>query len=223
MVKTGCIVFSSSTHSLSPISVIALAGGYKLNFFVELPLEMYMSPDLQLIKASAVASQGLPKIIGCPPRLLLGVKIIKSTGYSQESKETEISSNTPSGLIIDRSASCSKVGVKRRLGSFSCSIVCLLIMLIAAPKSINVFGISIPFICVLTIGLPGSTYFCMVIFPIIMSAIFPTRWILLVSFSFLPGLLKLNSFMVFARIGISRMACSKGILIQTFFNSSRKS
>lgn len=80
---------------------------------------MYISPDLQLMKASTVASQGLPKISGCPPRLLLGVKIIKSTGYSQESKETEISSNTPSGLIIDRFASCSKVGVKIRLGSFS--------------------------------------------------------------------------------------------------------
>ena len=67
------------------------------------------------MKASAVASQGLPKISGCPPRLLLGVKIMKSTRYSQESKELEISSNTPSGLIIDISASCSKVGVKRRL------------------------------------------------------------------------------------------------------------
>jgi len=38
-----------------------------------------------------------------------------------------------------------------------------------------------------------------------------------------PGLLRLNSFIVFARIGISLMACNKGILIQTFFNSSRKS
>ena len=78
-----------------------------------------MSPDLQLMKASAVASQGLPKIRGCPPRLFLGVKIIKSTGYSQESRETGISSNTPSSLMIDLSASCSKVGVKRRLGSFN--------------------------------------------------------------------------------------------------------
>ena len=134
-----------------------------------------------------------------------------------------MSSNTLYGLIIDRSTSCSKVGVKRRLGSFSYSIVCLLIMFIAAPKSIKVFGISIPFICVLTIGLPGSTYFCMVIFPIMISAIFPTRWILLVSLGFLPGLLRLNSFIVFSSIGISLMACSKGILIQTFFNSSRKS
>src|SRR5271168_3871311 len=214
MVKTGCIVSSSSIHSLSPISVIAFAGGYRLNFFVELPSEIYISPDLQLMKVSAVASQGLPKMRGCPPKLLLGVKIMKSTGYSQESKETEMSSNTPSGLIIERSTSCNKVGVKRRLGSFSCSIVCLLIMLIAAPKSIKVFGISTPLIVVLTIGLPGSTYFCIVNFPIMISAIFPTRWILLVSLGFLPDLLRLNSFIVFARIGISLMACNKGILIQ---------
>ena len=184
---------------------------------------MYISPDLQLMKASVVASQGLPKMSGCPPKLLLGVKSMKSIGYSQESKETEISSNTPSGLIIDLFVSYSKVGVKRRLGSLSCSIVYLLIMFIVAPKSIKVFGISIPFICVLTIGLPGSTYFCILIFPIMISAIFPTGWILLVSLGFLPGLLRLNSFIVFARIGISLMDCSKGILIKAFFNSSRKS
>ena len=47
-----------------------------------------MSPDLQLIKASAMANQGLPNMSGCPPILFLGVKIMKSTGYSQESKET---------------------------------------------------------------------------------------------------------------------------------------
>jgi len=59
-----------------------------VNFFVELTSEIYMSPDLQLIKASAMANQGLPNMSGCPPILFLGVKIMKSTGYSQESKET---------------------------------------------------------------------------------------------------------------------------------------
>ena len=58
-----------------------------------------------------MASQGLPNMSGCPPRLFLGVKIMKSTGYSQESKDTEISSNTPFGLITDLSANCSNVGV----------------------------------------------------------------------------------------------------------------
>jgi len=70
-----------------------------------------MSLDLQLIKASVVACQGLPNMSGCPPRLFLGVKIMKSTGYSQESKDIEISSNTPYGLINDLSASYSDVGV----------------------------------------------------------------------------------------------------------------
>ncbi len=91
--------------------MISFAGGYRVNFFVELRLEIYMSPDLQLIKASAMANQGLPNMSGCPPRLFLGVKILKSTGHSQESKDTEISYSTPSGLITNLSASCSKVDV----------------------------------------------------------------------------------------------------------------
>ena len=102
------------------------------------------------MKALVVANQGLPNISGCPPRLFLGVKIIKSIGYSQESKDTEIYSNTTSGLITDLSVNCSNVGVYRRLGSLSYFMVCLLMMFIAAPKSINVFGISTPLICVWT-------------------------------------------------------------------------
>ena len=66
-----------------------------MNFFVLLPLEMNISPDLQLMKALTVASHGLPRINGCPPKLFLGVRIIKSTRYSQESKDTQTSSNTP--------------------------------------------------------------------------------------------------------------------------------
>ena len=60
-----------------------------------------MSPDLQLMKASVVANQGLPNIIGCPHRSFLGVRIMKSTGYSQEYKDTRMSSNTLSSLITD--------------------------------------------------------------------------------------------------------------------------
>ena len=62
------------------------------------------------MKASAIASQGLPNISGCPPRFLFGVRIIKSTWYSQESKEIEISSNTPSSLITDLFANYNNVG-----------------------------------------------------------------------------------------------------------------
>jgi len=82
-----------------------------VNFLVELPSEINISPDLQLIKASDIANHGLPRINGCPPKLFLKVKIIKSIGYSKEYKEIDTSSNTPSGLITDLSANYSNVGV----------------------------------------------------------------------------------------------------------------
>ena len=65
-----------------------------------------MSPNLQLIKASIVANQGLPNINGCPPNLYFRCKTVKYTGYSQESKETIISSNTPYGFNVDVSINC---------------------------------------------------------------------------------------------------------------------
>lgn len=48
-------------------------------------LPFKLSYDLHPIKASIVASHGLPGMIGYPPRLALGCKMIKSVGYSQES------------------------------------------------------------------------------------------------------------------------------------------
>ena len=74
---------------------------------------MVLEPDRQLIKASAVPSQGLPRIRGCPPNLVLGCNTTKSAGYSQESTEMTKSSNTPSGWIVDQSASSRIVGVGR--------------------------------------------------------------------------------------------------------------
>ena len=91
--------------------MIIFAGGYRVNLFFELPSAIYISPDLQLMKALVVANQGLPRMSGYPSRLFLEVNIIKSTRYSQESKDTEIYSNTPSGLITDLSINCSNVGV----------------------------------------------------------------------------------------------------------------
>jgi hypothetical protein len=52
------------------------------------------------MKASVVAYHGLPRIRGCPPKLDLGCRIIKSTGYSHESIETMTSSTTPLGLPL---------------------------------------------------------------------------------------------------------------------------
>jgi hypothetical protein len=50
------------------------------------------------MNASVVANHGLPRIKGCPPKLDLGWRIIKSTGYSHESRDTMISSITPFGF-----------------------------------------------------------------------------------------------------------------------------
>lgn len=110
---------SCSIHASLSTYIIIFVGMYNVNFFVELPSEINISPDLQLIKASVVANHGLPRINEFPPRLLLGVKIINSIGYSHESKDTNTSSNTPSGLIIDLFANCNNVGVYSRLGSFN--------------------------------------------------------------------------------------------------------
>ena len=63
------------------------------------------------MKPPTVANQGLPRINGCPHKLFLGVKIMKLIGYSQEYKDTQTSSNTPSSLITDLSANCNSVGV----------------------------------------------------------------------------------------------------------------
>ena len=72
---------------------------------------MVIDPDQLLMQASAVANKGLPRISWCPPSYDLGFKTKKSVGYSHESTETTMSSNIPSGLIVDLSASSRMVGV----------------------------------------------------------------------------------------------------------------
>ena len=59
IVKIGRISSSSSIDSFSSIFVIVLARGYRVNFVGELPSEIYVSPNIQLMKASTVANQGL--------------------------------------------------------------------------------------------------------------------------------------------------------------------
>ena len=96
------------------------------------------------MKALAVASQGLPKIIGCPFVGSLEEMIRKSTGYSQEATVTIRSSIAPIGLIGVRSASSRMVGVGQRRGpSCNVSIVCQVMILMAAPKSIKVLPIKV--------------------------------------------------------------------------------
>ena len=50
-------------------------------------------------------------ILSMEIKVFLGVKIMKSTRYSQESRETNTSSNTPFGLITNLPANCNNVGV----------------------------------------------------------------------------------------------------------------
>ena len=118
-----------------------------------------MSPDLHHIKASAIASHGLPNTIVCPLDVDLGCNRNKSTGYSHESRDTISSSNTPSGMIRDRSANSSIVGVGRRLSMSNYWTICRVMALIATPRYMKVFGIRIPQIEMVTTGFPGSPYF----------------------------------------------------------------
>ena len=67
--------------------------------------------DLQLIKVSVVSNYDLLNIKGCLPRFYFGRKENKFLGYSHESSETVISSNTPLCLILDLSTSSSTMGV----------------------------------------------------------------------------------------------------------------
>ena len=66
-----------------------------------------------------------------------------------------MSCNVPSGLKTDLSASSNKVvGSKAVIPNFSQVLV--VNMLMAAPKSTNVFGKEWPEICTVTMGFPGS-------------------------------------------------------------------
>jgi len=82
-----------------------------------------------------VASQGLPKISGCPASWVLGFIIRKSVGYSQESTETMTSCRVPSGLTTDQSANSSKVEVGSTDVMPSFWKVVVVKILIVAPRS----------------------------------------------------------------------------------------
>ena len=118
-----------------------------------------MSPNMHPMKAFAIASHGLPNTTGWPPDVDLGWNTKKSTGYSHESRDTISSSNTPSGLIRDRSSNSSIVGVGQRLSMSNYWTICKVIALMASPRSMRVFGIRIPRIEMVTTGFPRSPYF----------------------------------------------------------------
>ena len=82
-----------------------------MRLLVSVPSDIVMDPDRQLLQASAVANQGLPRINGCPPSYDFGCNTKKSAGYSHESTEMTRSSRIPLGLMVDLSANSKMVGV----------------------------------------------------------------------------------------------------------------
>ena len=158
-----------------------------MRFFISVPYDMVIEPDRQLMQASAVANQGLPRINGCPSSCDLGCKNKKLAGYSQESTVIMRSSKIPSGLIVDLSASYKMVGVGLRLASPSFLTVSIVITLIVSPKSISMLGICVHPICTMTVGFPRSSYLAKRVFPIINADNFPMTWTVEGSLGFLPG------------------------------------
>ena len=70
---------------------------------------MVMFATLQLMQASTMANQRIPRMRGQPLNLFLGQRRRKSMGCTQESIETITSSITASGANVYLSASCSNV------------------------------------------------------------------------------------------------------------------
>jgi hypothetical protein len=60
------ILFSYGNSIHHRFFVIGCAGGYIVSFFIEIPLEIVISPSLQPMNALEVDNEGLPKILGCP-------------------------------------------------------------------------------------------------------------------------------------------------------------
>jgi len=136
-----------------------------------------MLPNMHPMKAYDVANHGLPRIKGWPHRLVFGCKIRKSTGYSHESKETVISSSIPFGTTLDLSTSSKIVVVGQIFGSFKYFIVYIVMTFITAPRSIKFLGNEKLLIEMVTISIPGSIYFSIVVFADMRLANFPMTWI----------------------------------------------
>ena len=178
-----------------------------------------MVPDLQPMKAFAVAIQGLPRTMGCPPDVDLGCRINRLTRYSQDTMDNVSLSSTPSGFILDLSANSSIVGVGRILGMLSSLMVWKVMTFMVSPKSMRVFRIYVPLIHTVTMGFPGSSYLSTQIWFVNWSTYWPMNWMVGGSFFFLPAFFRHSSLTILASIGMSRIAYSKGIFTHIFFNS----
>ena len=141
--------------------------------FLSFMCDMIILPDLHPINASIMSNHSLSIINGWPPKFDFGCRTRKSTGYSQESKETMISSSTFSGTTLDLLASSKIVVVCRIFGKFKHCMVSIVMTLIAAPQSIRVLETEKLLIEIVIIGIPGSIYFSIVVFVDIRLANFP--------------------------------------------------
>ena len=108
----------------------------------------------------AVANHGLPKIIGCPLEGSFDSMTIKLTRYSHEATDTIMSSRTPAGFTIVRSASSKMEGVGRRnYPNCKTSKTEVVIILMGDPKLINVLPMAVLFMITVTTGAPRFVYF----------------------------------------------------------------
>jgi len=82
---------------------LGLAGGSNIRFFIALSLAIVMFLVRHHMYAYVVSSHGRPNINECPSSLLLGLITKKSSWYSQESTDTTMSCNVPTGLTTDLS------------------------------------------------------------------------------------------------------------------------
>lgn len=133
---------------------------------------------------------------------------------------TITSSGLPVGLMIDLSTNSSRVWVGLKLFSYNVCMVLTGITFIVAPISMSVFGKEMLSIYMVTIGFSGSLYLDGI--SDINSDNCPTTYITGGSFLFIPRFLMQRSLTILAYIGISLIACTKGIFIQIFLNLSSK-
>lgn len=139
--------------------------------------------------------------------LVLGWRTKKLAGYSQESMETITSSTTPSGATVDLSTICKTVAVfLNDPWRFSLSIVSLFVTLMAAPRSIKVWGTMMPLMCTSTTRFTGSRYFGQITHPNIKSDSCPMTLIVGVSLFLLPECWKNFSLINLLWIGTSLIA-----------------
>ena len=132
------------------------------------------------------------------------------------------SSTIPSGVTVEQSTNCSTVEVfLREPWRLNFSIMSLAITLMAAPRSIKVWGIMVPLMWTLTTWPPGSRYFGQITYPNIRSDSCPKTLIVGASLFHLPGSLKHFSLVILLYIGTSFMAWRRGIFTHNYFSSPR--